>query len=1205
MALEKESREKQELQRALSLLELTAKNQKLAEQYMDLSKPEDADLLEEMEHQNFQKLQRKTKDELISFLGICKEENAELAGRFVRLTAEIGRETSQSILAYWGFSREFEYLGQFLSPTLQVAMYANASAWDFGKLRMTYLSPLVETGIKEPEVFQQARELCCNKDGVNTQMLLAALYLYCVKPLAETKSRLCISIEEDQRAAGNPERIREMTDYLENRLINNIDGLFEQNFEPEGMDLETLQNFVRNSDLDAPIPKEIWEILSGRRKYNYLMAFLSFLAFLAVEHSDRFVSILRLTVAFDFMSVTNVPLDKCLAAGEAWFHRHIAALEKYLEIPDDMYIRWALSNKQTEILERMAVKAPDAICEVLKDVSANDKAYLQECIKTGNPQLYIEMEKEFNERYHRAAAEQAVSRFDVSQDEALRYLLGEIEVSDILPCVAGWRDMHNLEYWHDRCRNIHDYKMFGEMQIYRRVLVLECLRLNHDYIDHYWIDTGQESTKKSGLCYDVRQVKQLLNLMDQEKVPPQYQVEYLGYTYDSTYGFEQSIQECIEVIASFHKDWHQEWKAASKSHFLPARILAIRVMGSMQYNEYKEELLSCASENSRQARDFVRAIFTEHSEWENDILTMLKSPRGAEREMAIEVLQNWGIDNYQTPLSLALKTEKTKKIRTMLQSVLNISSLNIGSQNDDEQNAAEWTLEKLVQETLTGAWKRKLPWLPLDTFPKVHKKDQNEASDEYLAAILISYADMKTLGINKDAKRLAAELHTAELAAYMKEVYRCWFDDGAQAKRKWVLYAASIHGGETIVTELYTQIQDWAKNSRGAMAAETVKALALNPSPTALILVDQISRKFKYHQVKSAAAEALDYAAQQLGISRDEMEDKIVPNLGFDEHMERIFDYGKRQFKVVLTHALTIEVYDDKGKQLKNLPAPGKTDDPELSKAANDAWKSLKKQLKTVVTNQKLRLEQALSTQRYWNTGHWKELFVKNPVMRQFAIGLIWGVYEDKNLLKTFRYMEDGTFNTVDEEEYILPEDALVGLVHPVELSEDILSAWKEQMSDYEIVQPIEQLDRPVFRVTEEEKEEIELTRFGGVVVNSLSLSGKLQNMGWYKGEVGDGGGFDTYYRYDYDKNAELIFSGDYIVCSDADVDIYEVHFAQTIASEVSIEGNVTGEALRLAPCKLGKVDPRYFSETVLQLTKVTASSTERRPYPDCKRRRW
>ena len=225
--------------------------------------------------------------------------------------------------------------------------------------------------------------------------------------------------------------------------------------------------------------------------------------------------------------------------------------------------------------------------------------------------------------------------------------------------------------------------------------------------------------------------------------------------------------------------------------------------------------------------------------------------------------------------------------------------------------------------------------------------------------------------------------------------------------------------------------------------------------------------------------------------------------------------------------------------------------------------------------------------------------------MRQFAIGLIWGVYEDKNLLKTFRYMEDGTFNTVDEEEYILPEDALVGLVHPVELSEDILSAWKEQMSDYEIVQPIEQLERPVFRVTEEEKDAKELTRFGGVVVNSLSLSGKLLNMGWYKGEVLDGGSFYTYYRYDGDKNAELVFSGDYISCFDEDVDIYEVRFERTFTDKVSVDETVTGESQRLMPCKLGEVDPRYFSETVLQLTKATASSKEKKPYPDCKKQYW
>lgn len=1200
----KESRENQDIQEIISLLELTPENQVLAEQYLDQSGPENADLLDEVEYQSFQQLSHRANELLYDILKEYKEQNAELACRYVRLVAAIGRETAEQALARWGFFREINYLEQFLSPVQITAMRANEMAWDFNCLKESYITPCIEPGTRDPEIFWQARELCGNKKAFNTQMLLSALYLRCTRPLAESKSRLYTVIPEDKRAAGNPVHILEMTEYLENHLIGNIDGLFEQSCEPTGKDMEILQDFVRNASPDTPIPQEVWAVLSNRRQSRYLMAFLPFLSFLAIEHSDKFISMLRLTAAFDRMSVRNLPLTQCLAVGENWFGGHIAALESYLEVPDDIYIHWALQNKQARVLERMASKAPETICEILKDISAEQAAYLTTCVEVGNPQLYRKMKKSFADSYNQAAARQIVGDYDTAQDEARRYLLGELEISDILPYVEAWRNMHIIGYC-TRCGHIRSYGIRGAMQVYRRALVLECLLLERYYFYTFWIDPKLEQAegKKRFKDQDVRQVKDLLKLMEEENIPPQRQIEFLGTEYDSYYipgQTDNTSEEHLLAIAACHKDWHQEWKTASTSRLLSARVMAIRVMG-IQWQEYKDELLACASENSKQARDFVRAILTGRPEWEEDILAKLKSPRGAEREMAIEVLQNWEIEKYRGLLTSALQTEKTKKIRTMLQNILGS-----GNQNEDEPSAAEeWTLDKLVRETLAGGWKRKLSWLPLDTFPKVCKKDGNEASTEYLAAILISYADMKELGINKDAVRLATELHTAQLAAYIREVYRCWVEDGAPARRKWVLYAASIHGGDTIVAEMHTRIQDWAKNTRGAIAAEAVKAMALNPSPTALVQVDQISRKFKYYQVKKAATEALDYAAGQMGITRDEMEDRIVPDLGFDKHMERIFDYGKRQFKAVLTPALSIEVYDDKGKQLKSMPTPGKTDDPELSKAANDSWKLLKKQLKTVVANQKLRLDQAMSIQRYWCTASWKDLFVKNPVMRQFAIGLIWGIYEDRHLTKTFRYMEDGTFNTVDEEEYRLPENSSIGLVHPIELTRENLSAWKEQLKDYEIMQPIEQLDRPIFRVTEEEKEEMELTRFGGVVVNSLSLSGKLQDAGWYKGDVGDGGGFDTYYRHDYDKNAELVFSGDFIGCSDTDVDIYEVHFGQAIASAAAIGGTVTGEALRIAPCKLGEVDPRYFSETILQIARATATSKERRPYPQCKRGRW
>ena len=267
--------------------------------------------------------------------------------------------------------------------------------------------------------------------------------------------------------------------------------------------------------------------------------------------------------------------------------------------------------------------------------------------------------------------------------------------------------------------------------------------------------------------------------------------------------------------------------------------------------------------------------------------------------------------------------------------------------------------------------------------------------------------------------------------------------------------------------------------------------------------------------------------------------------------------------------------------------------------AAYAEFKQMKKQLKTVITNQKMRLEQALTAERLWNCAAWEELFVKNPVMHQFAIGLIWGTYENGELKDTFRYMEDGSFNTKDEEEFDLPSDTQIGLVHPIELSEEDLSVWKEQLSDYEIVQPIEQLERAVYRITEEETGTAELTRFGGKLLNGLSLSGKLQGMGWYRGSVQDAGVYYTFYREDGDMGVELEFSGSYVGDENDEVTVYGAAFyrARTVKRGSYVYDTIKKEN----QYKLDQVSPRYFSEIVLQLTKATASSQEQLSYPACK----
>ncbi|MDE5824775.1 MAG: DUF4132 domain-containing protein, partial [Lachnospiraceae bacterium] len=192
------------------------------------------------------------------------------------------------------------------------------------------------------------------------------------------------------------------------------------------------------------------------------------------------------------------------------------------------------------------------------------------------------------------------------------------------------------------------------------------------------------------------------------------------------------------------------------------------------------------------------------------------------------------------------------------------------------------------------------------------------------------------------------------------------------------------------------------------------------------------------------------------------------------------------------------------------------------------------------------------------------------------------------------RYMEDGSFNTQDEEEYELPKEARISLVHPMELSDEEKTAWKEQLADYEITQPIEQLDRAVYYVTEEEANRKSMERFGGCIVNDMSLNGKLTGLGWYRGSVQDGGSFNTYYREDAElgMGVELHFSGSGIGGFFEEVTVYDARFYK--AGDVKRGSYVYDEADREKAYFLKDVPPRYFSEMVLQLAKATASSQEK-----------
>lgn len=844
-------------------------------------------------------------------------------------------------------------------------------------------------------------------------------------------------------------------------------------------------------------------------------------------------------------------------------------------------ISWAAERKEYNILKQQFQKNREQYLEIYQRIDLHRSDSMLSVIKEADSALYktlLEMESEKKK-------EQVISMLTAQikggvKDFAVQYLNGETTAGKIC-------SIHNFCFSisYDKIQAIENfYESYHDEAFFRRCeayLVLALGGVNPLFINQ--IECGGIDTVKK-IFYDLQQEQLPFAVLWNAAI-----VLMDSYFYDEERR-EQFLDVAKDIFAGYVKENKEELKRKLSNAEVSERTLALMSYG-MDAQANKDEILNFTKDTSKVVKEKLINLLGAHEGWSAEVVALLDAPKITEREIAVRAIGIWNKPAYQEYLKKALEKEKNEKLKAQIMAVLN--------KNDATVDSGLLTKEELVKRAMDSG-KYMVTWAYKTPFPIVHKKDGASAEEEYLQAILAFYALKSPCGISKEAERLAKELDSLEFAAYANELFDKWISSGAEAKKRWVLYVYAIHGGAEAVRKLHGMIQEWAENARGAIAAEAVQALALNPQPQALLTVDSIARKFRFKQIKGAASKALDFAAKELGLTRAQLEDKIVPDLGFDETIKRVFDYGMRKFTVTITPSLQLEVTDGNNKKLRTIPKPGKRDDEEKAAEAYAAYKELKRQIKTVIPSQKTRLERALFTARQWTKEEWQALFVKNPIMHPFAIGLIWGVYslqqdQEWKLSQSFRYMEDGSFNTVYEEEYAIAENAKIGLVHPLELSQEEKTAWIQQLEDYEITQPFAQLERKVSVMAEAEKEEKSLGRFGGYVMNALSLAGKMQKFGWSRGEVGDGGFFETYYMEDtgLGLGAELHFSGCFVEMEDRNVTIYDVRFYKIDAVTDTKEA-ISGESGDANAIFLKEIPERYFSEIVLQLEEIVHNSVER-----------
>ncbi|WP_304353753.1 molybdate metabolism regulator, partial [Brachyspira innocens] len=188
------------------------------------------------------------------------------------------------------------------------------------------------------------------------------------------------------------------------------------------------------------------------------------------------------------------------------------------------------------------------------------------------------------------------------------------------------------------------------------------------------------------------------------------------------------------------------------------------------------------------------------------------------------------------------------------------------------------------------------------------KDKKTKAPLNIVKYVFMEYIALKEPSILKDCNKIAEFFDIDSLRNALDDIYSNWLDNKADTKLKNILIPYCIFQPEDKLLKLKTQIEEWALNSRGALAAHAVYSIALNASKFALVLVDTMSVKIKNNQVKNAAKDALKKTAKALEISEDELIDKIIPDLDFDKKGMRELHYGgeaDRVFKLQIKNDFT------------------------------------------------------------------------------------------------------------------------------------------------------------------------------------------------------------------------------------------------------------------------------------------------------------
>ncbi len=234
------------------------------------------------------------------------------------------------------------------------------------------------------------------------------------------------------------------------------------------------------------------------------------------------------------------------------------------------------------------------------------------------------------------------------------------------------------------------------------------------------------------------------------------------------------------------------------------------------------------------------------------------------------------------------------------------------------------------------------PWAVPVILPQVLLKGGERALPAEAVPHLITVLALGTPDNDYPGVEVVAETcDRASLTRFSQALFDQWLSVGGPSKDAWALTQLANFADDATVWRLAPLIREWPGQSQHKRAVTGLEVLGAIGTEEAMRAIQIIAEKVKFKALKEEAGRQISHIAEGLGLSREQLADRLVPDFGLGEEAALVLDYGPRTFIVGLRRAAQAVRHRRGGKLRKALPKPGAKDDPEIAAGGLPALRRL------------------------------------------------------------------------------------------------------------------------------------------------------------------------------------------------------------------------------------------------------------------------